>query len=344
MTRLQDGSCRVAIAGASSLRGKELKQVLEDRNFPATDFVLLDEVAVAGTLTEAGGEPSFIRAFAEDSFDGVRFAFFAGSPESAARDWFTARRAGATVIDLTGGLAHEAGAFPWIPALSKLLPPPPPASKNGAPGTAPYSSPATAVLIACSLLAGLQPFSPVRLVITFYPPVSELDQDGVDELEAQATSLLSFRPITQTVFDAQVAFNLLSAFGPASHANLASVRGTIAKGITQYVDGRAPVPAVQIVQTPTFYGYAFSCYAEFPAPPDRSKVEMALAAAGMQVAATGSAPTNVSAAGENSIQVARVDHDANVASALWLWGVADNLRLSAANAVQIAEELLVIPV
>jgi aspartate-semialdehyde dehydrogenase len=64
----------------------------------------------------------------------------------------------------------------------------------------------------------------------------------------------------------------------------------------------------------------------------------------MQVAVAGSPPTNVSAAGENSIQLARVDHDANVPSALWLWGVADNLRLSASNAVQIAEELLVIPV
>jgi aspartate-semialdehyde dehydrogenase len=344
MTRVPEGGCRVAIAGASSLRGKELKQVLEDRNFPATDFVLLDEVAVAGTLTEAGGEPSFIRAIAEDSFEGVRFAFFAGSPESAARDWLTARRAGATVIDLSGGLAQEAGTFPWIPALSKLLPPPPPASKNGAPGTAPYSSPATAVLIACSLVAGLQQFSPVRLAVTFYPPVSELDQDGVDELEAQATSLLSFRPITQAVFDAQTAFNLLSAFGPGSRANLAGVRAAIAKGIAQYVDGRTPVPAVQIVQTPTFYGYAFSCYAEFPSAPDRSAVEAALASAGMQVAAAGSPPSNVSAAGENRIQLARVEHDANVSSALWLWGVADNLRLSASNAVQIAEELLVIPV
>ena len=36
--------------------GKELKLVLEDRNFPATDFVLLDESSVAGTLTEAAGE------------------------------------------------------------------------------------------------------------------------------------------------------------------------------------------------------------------------------------------------------------------------------------------------
>ena len=72
-------SPRVAIVGASSLRGKELKLVLEDRNFPASDIVLLDEPVAAGTLTEAGGEPAFIRALDENSFEGAQFAFFAGS-------------------------------------------------------------------------------------------------------------------------------------------------------------------------------------------------------------------------------------------------------------------------
>ena len=48
---------RVAIVGASSLRGKELKVVLEERNFPASEIVLLDESVAAGTLTEVGGEP-----------------------------------------------------------------------------------------------------------------------------------------------------------------------------------------------------------------------------------------------------------------------------------------------
>ncbi len=70
-----DKSTRVAIVGASSLRGKEVKLVLEDRNFPAGEIILLDEPVLAGTLTEAGGEPTFIRALDEDSFEkrGLRF-------------------------------------------------------------------------------------------------------------------------------------------------------------------------------------------------------------------------------------------------------------------------------
>src|SRR6202140_3574785 len=89
---------RVAIVGASSLRGKELKQALEDRNFPASDVVLLDESVMAGTLTEASGEPTFIRALEADSFEGAKFVFFAGSPSDAARNWPVAQGAGATVI------------------------------------------------------------------------------------------------------------------------------------------------------------------------------------------------------------------------------------------------------
>ena len=86
---------RVAIAGAASLRGKELKQLLEESSFPASEIRLLDEELVAGTLTEAGGEPAVIETVDEDSFERVRFAFFTGSPGFSARHGSEARRAGA---------------------------------------------------------------------------------------------------------------------------------------------------------------------------------------------------------------------------------------------------------
>ena len=95
---------RVAIAGASSLLGKELNLWLEESKFPASDIRLLDEEIVAGTLTEAGGEPAIIETVTEESFERVRFAFFTGSPEFSKRHASEARRAGAVVIDLSGGL------------------------------------------------------------------------------------------------------------------------------------------------------------------------------------------------------------------------------------------------
>src|SRR6266849_2252366 len=76
---------RVAIAGAASLRGKELKQCLEDSNIPTSEIRLLDEEMVAGTLTEAGGEPAVIETVDEDSVECVRLVFFTGSPGLSAR-------------------------------------------------------------------------------------------------------------------------------------------------------------------------------------------------------------------------------------------------------------------
>src|ERR1700683_5745781 len=115
-------SNRVAIVGASSLRGKELKLVLEDRKFPAGEIVLLDEPILAGTLTEAGGDPTFIRALDEDSFERAGFAFFAGSAPDAERNWRAAQRSGAQVIDMTGAIAAIGNAITWIPALESVLP------------------------------------------------------------------------------------------------------------------------------------------------------------------------------------------------------------------------------
>jgi aspartate-semialdehyde dehydrogenase len=143
------------------------------------------------------------------------------------------------------------------------------------------------------------------------------------------------------VFDAQVAFNLLSAYGAESKLRLADLRSAIIRDVTQYLDGRLPVPAIQLLQAPVFYGYAFAAYAEFASPKPIEQLESAFGNLGVKVAAsTEDAPTNVSVAGESEIQLARIEADPSVAGGVWLWGVADNLRLAATNAVRIAEGLV----
>lgn len=345
-------STRVAIVGASSLRGKELKLVLEERNFPASDIVLLDEPALAGTLTEAGGEPTFIRALSEDSFEDARFVFFAGSQQDAASNCPAAQRSGATVIDLSGALAASGESTSWIPLLDTALLPRPglnaaKASANGGAGarkSVAYSSPGSGVIIGCTLAAALTKFSPQRAVLLLFPPVSERDQAGVDELEAQTTNLLSFRPIVQTIFDAQVAFNLLAGYGSEGKPTFAEVRNSIAKDVSEYLAGRVEPPAIQLVQAPVFYGYAFTAYAEFAAPQPTEQLQTAFSNLGVKVdAPEDPAPTNVTVAGESEIHLARIEPDPNVTAGAWIWGVADNLRLAVVNAVRIAEELVAEP-
>jgi aspartate-semialdehyde dehydrogenase len=334
---------RVAIVGASSLRGKELKLVLEDRKFPAGEIILLDEPILAGTLTEAGGEPTFIRALDEDSFERADFAFFAGSAQDAGRNWHAAQSSGARVIDMTGVIGASGNAITWIPALESVLPRRA-ATELEAGKPAPYSSPAPGAIITCALAAGLQRFSPARLVVLLFPPVSERDQAGVDELESQTTNLLSFKPIEQSAFDAQVAFNLLAGYGEERKPALEDLRAAISRDAASYLAGRAPVPAIQLVQAPVFYGYAFAAYAEFASPQVAEQLESAFRNLGIEVAAAGdAAPNNVSVAGEGEIQIARIAADPAIANGVWIWGAVDNLRLAATNAVQIAEELLEAP-
>jgi aspartate-semialdehyde dehydrogenase len=333
-------STRVAIVGASSLRGKEVKLVLEERHFPASNIILLDEPVLAGTLTEAGGEPTFIRALDEDSFERARFAFFAGSAQDAERNWQAAQRSGARVIDMTGAIAATGNAATWIPSLEPVLPRRVPAG-NGSGKLTAYSSPAPGVVITCALAAGHARFSPLRVVVMLFPPVSERDQAGVDELESQTTNLLSFRPIEQSVFDAQVAFNLLAGYGEECKPALKDLRAAIARDAASYLTGRASIPAIQLVQAPVFYGYAFAAYAEFSSPRTPGQLESAFRNLGMKVAGPDDgAPSNVSVAGEGEIQIARIESDPSVANGVWIWGAVDNLRLAATNAVQIAEELL----
>lgn len=197
-------------------------------------------------------------------------------------------------------------------------------------------------MIACTLAAALAKFPVQRTALTLFPPVSERDQAGIDELETQTTNLLSFRPIEQTIFDAQVAFNLLSAYGMASKPSLADTRKEIAHEVAGYLSNSVSIPAIQLVQAPVFYGYAFSAFVELAEPVASTlEIEAALADCDVSIAAPDDLPpTNVSVAGESRIHVARVDPDPNSSTGVWIWGVADNLRMAATNAVRIAEELL----
>jgi aspartate-semialdehyde dehydrogenase len=340
---LPEPSLRVAIAGATSLRGKDLKYWLEESGFPAGEIRLVDEEIAAGLLTEVAGEPAVVQSVNESSFEGLRFVFFAGSAAFAAKHAPTADRAGASVIDMTGGLWAGARARPWIPRLDALMSPPAPTSlsnlsNNDYPA---WVAPSTPAIVACSLAAAFAELSPVRIVIVFFHPVSERGEQGISELEGQTVKLLSFQPIPQQVFDTQVAFNMTSRWGSASQERLPDLRKAIAAEVKQYLAGRISLPAVMLVQAPVFYGHAFSAWAEFKESVNEEALSAKLKSAGFNVVPPEDpSPSNLLAAGEAQPAITVPEPDANVANGYWLWGAADNFRLACVNATQIAERLL----
>ena len=331
---------RVAIAGASSLLGKELNLWLEESNFPAIDIRLVDEEFVAGTLTEAAGEPVVIETVTEDSFERVRFAFFTGSPRFSKRHAEEARRAGAVVIDLSGGLNTDANAKPWIPALDAVLTSPMVNIPPGEPQSL-FAVPSAPADVAISISAALAPTGLERLVVTVLQPVSEHGPEAIEELESQVVKLLSFQPVSQTVFDTPVGFNMLSSYGPESKIKLADARIRIAEESRRYLAGRAPAPAIMLVQAPVFYSHTFTAYAEFKFAPALEDVVACLQGAGLKVArAKDESPTNVNVVGEARPMLRQPERDPGIETGIWLWGAADNLRVPAATAVAIAEKLL----
>ncbi len=326
---------RVAVVGASTPRGKEIVQLLEEGSFAAAQVKLFDDAQLAGTLTAAGGEPAFLQPLEEDSLAGTSFVFFACEKDFAIKHLAVAENAGASVIDLSGALAAARTALPWIPPLDASLPPPrPPISRQ-------FYSPSAAAIVGCTFAAALKASAVRRMVIIFFQPVSERGPEGIAELESQTVKLLSFQPLDQTVFDAQVAFNLLDEYGEESRVRLEDSRAAVRAEAAIYLGGRVPVPAVQIIHAPVFHSMAFSVFLELDAPCELLELNRALAAVGIKAVAAGEAgPSNVSAAGSSDICVAAIRRDANVASGYWLWGAVDNVRLAAHNAVRIAEKIL----
>ncbi len=224
-------------------------------------------------------------------------------------------------------------------------------------------APSAAAIVACSLSAALKPFTLARLAITFFAPVSDRGQPGVDELENQTVKLLSLQPMPQAVFDTQIAFTLLDRWGSGSAVSLSTIRATIASEVREYLADRLSSPAINLVHAPIFFGCAFSAYAEFAAPAhamtggapaagaptfditaevSAQQLAARLSAAGFTLAGEDDPPlSNVSVAGESQLFVTPPARDPSVENAYWLWGAVDNLRLASANALRIAERLIV---
>ncbi len=66
---------RAAIVGAGSLRGKEVAEMLSERNFPAVDVRLLDDDESIGQLEATGDEINFIQSVRSEQFDKNGFHF-----------------------------------------------------------------------------------------------------------------------------------------------------------------------------------------------------------------------------------------------------------------------------
>jgi aspartate-semialdehyde dehydrogenase len=326
-------SQRIVIAGASSLLGAELKSLLEESRFATSwDLSLVDEEIAAGTLTEAGGEPAIIQPVEEGTFERAKLIFFTGSAAFTERNLSAARESGATVIDLSGAALNSLGVQVWF-------------GKDGAGHNADkhktlHAVPSAPGLATAKLLDALGPAGLLRLSLIFFRPVSEAGRPGVEELESQTTQLLSFQSAGQPVFDAQVAFNLIDRYGPASRQNLQSVRDRIRSEAGIAVGRNSVQPSIQVLHAPVFYGYTFAATAELKSKSSKDALEEICRKAGFTLESDPNSPLgNLNASGDSAIHLALPESDPAQPNTWWFWGAADNVRVPASMAIKLAERL-----
>ncbi|MGB9233517.1 MAG: Asd/ArgC dimerization domain-containing protein [Terriglobales bacterium] len=327
---------RVAIVGAASLMGKEIAEILRDRNFPALDIRLLDDDESLGKLEAVGDEVSFIQSVRAEQFERIDFTFFASDLRSTRASWQKARDLGNTIIDLSGALEDEPGASvrsPWIERETGQ-----PFTPQLQPAPAVVAHPAATVL-ALLVVRARKAANVARMAVTVLLPASEFGQKGMDELHEQTINLLSFQELPKTVFDVQVAFNMVARYGPQSSHSLDVLSQRISKHYRRLVPGQIE-PALLALQAPVFHGHAFSIYVEMDKPVSLQEFSNALAGEHVVVSTPDDTPNNVSAAGQGDILVA-VSADASHKNGFWLWAVTDNLRVAASSAVECAETMTV---
>jgi len=327
---------RVAVVGAASLKGKEVAEVLNDRNFPAIDVKLLDDDESLGQLETMGDQITFIQSVRAEQFDNVDFTFFASDQSSTRKNWPIARRVGSAVVDLSYALEDEPGATirsPWIEReLHNAI------QLDLQPGPAVVAHPA-AVVLSLLLLRASKAGKVNRVVATVFEPASEHGQRGMDELHQQTVNLLSFQQLPKTVYDAQVAFNMITRYGDNSSDALESVERRVLKHYQRLTGKDAPQPSLLMVQAPIFHGHAFSVFLEMEQPVAVGDLTQALTGEHVNISRVAEeTPSNVNAAGQGEILLS-VGRDANHDNGYWLWAAADNLRIAATTAVECAETM-----
>jgi aspartate-semialdehyde dehydrogenase len=289
---------KIAIAGASTLIGRELKEALSESPLATANLILLDEATAHGQLDQVGDEVTVIHAIEADAFDHVDFTFFAGSEDLTRRHWRQALRSGSTVLDLSGALDQETGVLvraPWLG--SEAVTP-----DLFTPAVVPAHPAALALAL---LLDRLQTAAPVRFAAaTVLEPASQFGRAAMDELHQQTVTLLSFQNLPRAIYDAQIAYNLLTGLGEGATVNLNAVDARIRRHYDALAAGRWPALALQVIHAPVFHGHTMSIAIELERPVEISALEEALSGDHVDLVLEDTdSPSNLAATGQNDVLV-----------------------------------------
>ncbi len=325
------GKTVAAIAGGNTLIGRELQELVEDGKLPFR-LELLDGEMTGGTLAVREDEALYLPPLTKQTLEQARVVFLAGSPSSHVEALGAASK-DAMLVDLTGALEEK----PNVRLRAPLV------EGTKAALKAKIAVIAHPAAIALKQLLQLLAVSGTieRSTIVAYEPASEHGHAGIGELDKQTRALLALSKVPQSVFDAQLAFNMLPEYGSEAPLKLDAVEERIARHLGMLLGPKSaiPMPSLRLVQAPVFHGYSFSLWVEFREAADTENITTILKAAKVDVREGDTSPaSNVGTAQQSGLTVGSIKQDRSQPRAVWLWMVCDNLRVLAENALAVAQE------
>lgn len=330
----------VALVGSESLLGREIRDIVATSGAEIDLRLVAADEEEPGALTRVGDEPAIVTGLDAEALSGARAVILAGSADSSRKALELAGETpDAALIDLTYAAEERPDARLRAPAVET--------EPDDLEDAAIHVIAHPAAIALALFLRRLQTNDPIRQsVVHIFAPASEHGTKGVEELQQQTVSLLSFKSLPQAVFDTQLSFNMLARYGEEAPVALEESELRIERHLASLLDlpgdgAGAPMPSIRLIQAPVFHGYSFSAWVEFETNPGVEPLEASLATDLIDVRGRETEPpTNVGQAGQSGISVGAILPDRNNAEAVWFWLVADNLRLAAENAVAVARELV----
>jgi aspartate-semialdehyde dehydrogenase len=342
---MTESGVRVAIVGATGVVGREMIEVLEERQFPYSSLKLLASERSAGQVVELNDGELTIEEVKEDSFNDVDIALFSAGAKVSEIYCPIAAKSGAIVIDNSSFFRLHENVPLIVPEVnSRILRETVQNLKEGE-GTIIANPNCSTIQLVVVLKPLLESVGINRVVVSTYQSVSGAGKQGIDELWDQSLSIFNQAETKVEKFSKQIAFNVIP------HCDLFLDNGYTKEEMKVISESRKILNnkdlkiTVTAVRVPVFSCHSESVNIEFAKAFSAQEVRDLLSkSAGIVVLddpTQGIYPTAIDLAGTDATYVGRIREDESVTSGVNLWIVADNLRKGAAlNAVQIAELVL----
>jgi aspartate-semialdehyde dehydrogenase len=329
----------VAVVGATGAVGEQMREVLEERDFPVGELRLLASERSAGQLLPFRDKQFRVDVLNEDSFNDIDIGLFSAGGSVSDKFAPIAVAAGGVVIDNTARFRME----PDVPLVVPEV---------NAKEIANCKNRGVIANPNCSTIQMVVVLKPIhdaarikRVVVSTYQSVSGAGRRAMEELSQQVSALYNGKELAMEKFPHQIAFNCIP------HIDV-FVDGGYTKEEMKMINETRKIlgePSMRVtattVRVPVFCSHSESINVETEKKLTAADVKAILREAPGVIVADEPEdnvyPMPIDAVGKDATYVGRIREDDSVANGINLWVVADNLRKGAAlNAVQIAEILI----